>query len=297
MPLPRGHILRTSLAFLALFAALGCSAAGLELQNYAFYGASPTPDGGRLRPVNVLEKVSWTAGADTLSRSEGEFRIDTIRINGQRNWLISRSSFDSEGRPVLDSIWMDRYTLHTIKSVRTDHQGVTTLEYNRRGVRSQRIAPDGKRSSWRGLHEAEPYGLLGVEVILGALPMRLGAGGSLAVVSGMGDQLQWLHFQVVDQTQEPRSVAGGVIYRPVWLVQARLDGQSLYYWVDADERAVLRRTGPGPDRTQMLVMRGPRVPRVNYFPVEPIGGAVGAQREITRVIGQGNPSAPMGGQR
>src|SRR5690606_11078228 len=83
--------LRTT-AFLALAAltTMGCSVAGLELQNYSFYGAIPQPDGARIRPIDVVEKVSWTAGNDTLAKYEGEFRIDTVRINGERNWLISR---------------------------------------------------------------------------------------------------------------------------------------------------------------------------------------------------------------
>src|SRR5690606_20949412 len=114
--------LRTT-AFLALAAltTLGCSAAGLELQNYSFYGAIPEPDGARLRPLDVVEKVSWTSGEDTLSKYDGEFRIDTVRISGERNWLISRTMVDNEGRTVIDSAWMDRYTLRTIRSVRHDH--------------------------------------------------------------------------------------------------------------------------------------------------------------------------------
>ncbi len=288
--------LRTT-AFLALAAltTLGCSAAGLELQNYSFYGAIPEPDGARLRPLDVVEKVSWTSGEDTLSKYDGEFRIDTVRISGERNWLISRTMVDNEGRTVIDSAWMDRYTLRTIRSVRHDHNGRTELEFNRRHVRSRRVTPDGRTMGWRGLHDASPYGLIGIEVVLGALPMRMGGGGSIAVVDGLGDQLHWMHFQVVDQAQEPRTAGGAVSFRPVWLVEGRMDGRIHYFWVDAEEKAVTRRAIPGPDDTRMMVMRGGRVPRVRLYEVEPLGA--GLPRDRTRTVigqGSGSPSSEAG---
>jgi len=268
---------------------MGCSVAGLELQNYSFYGAIPQPDGARIRPIDVVEKVSWTAGNDTLAKYEGEFRIDTVRMNGERNWLISRTMLDNEGRTVIDSAWLERYSLRTIRSVRHDHNGRTELEFNRRHIRSRRVTPDGRTTGWRGLHDASPYGLIGIEVVLGALPMRMGGGGSIAVVDGLGDRLQWLHFQVIDQAQEPRTVGGAVSFKPLWLVEGRMDDKMLYFWVDAEEKAVTRRTLPGPNDTRMLVMRGGRVPRVRLYEVEPIGGGLPRDRSPA-VIGQGSGS-------
>lgn len=296
MPIPKEPILRTTVACLsmAVLTTLGCSAAGLELQNYSFYGAIPQPDGARVRPLDVVEMVSWTAGADTVTKYEGEFRIDTVRMSGERNWLLSRVLVDNEGRSVVDSAWLDRYTLRTLKSVRHDHNGRTVLEYNRRSVRAHRTTPSGREQSWRGLHDAAPFGLIGIDVVLSALPMRMGAGGSIAVVSEMGDRLQWLNFQVVDQTQEPRTVAGAVSFRPVWLIEGRMDDKTHYFWVDAEERSVVRRAIPGPDETRMMVMRGGRIPRVNLFPVEPIGGGLPRDRSPA-VIGQGSPNASLGG--
>ena len=273
---------------LACLAGLGCSAAGLELENYAFYGMTPTPDGSRLRMINVTERVSRTTAGDTVEVAEGEFRIDTVRIAGERNWLATRKSVDERGLPVLDSIWMERYTLRTIRSVQHDRNGTTELEFNRRSVRSQRIKPDGRREGWRGMHQAEPYGLLGIEIVLGAMPLRLGFSGTLPVASGLGEEQQELRFEVVDHTQEPRHVAGGVVYRPVWLVQAKLGRETLHFWVDPEERSVVRRTVPGPDATQMVIARGPAVPRINTFPVEPLA------RERSRgVIRQGGSTQPV----
>ncbi len=290
--------LRTAAVSLALtvLGCLGCSAAGLELQNYGFFGAIPQPDGARLRPLDVVEKVSWTAGADTLSRFDGEFRIDTVRIDGNRVWLLSRTTQDNQGRTVVDSAWLDRYTLRTIRSIRHDHKGRTEIEINRRSVKSRRTTPNGGEQGWHGLHDAAPYGLIGIEVVMGALPMRMGAGGSIAVVDGLGDRLQWLHYSVVDQTQEPRTVGSAVSFKPVWMVEAMMDGRTLYFWVDAEERAVVRRAIPGPDETRMLVLRGGRIPRINLFPVEPIGGGLPRDRS-PGVIGQGTASTSMGGSR
>jgi hypothetical protein len=144
---------------------------------------TPTPDGSRLRVINVTERVTRASGGDTVEVAEGEFRIDTVRMNGERNWLATRKSVDERGFPVLDSIWMDRYTLRTIRSVQRGRNGVTELEFNRRAVRSRRVTADGKREGWRGMHQSEPYGLLGIEIVLGAMPLRLGFSGTLPVAS------------------------------------------------------------------------------------------------------------------
>jgi len=269
-----------------------CSAARLELQNYAFYGESPTPDGARLSPVNVTERLTRTVGNDTLALTEGEFRIDTLRDGPRRIWLVTRTSADLEGRPVIDSVWMDRYSLRTIRSVQHSSEGRTELEFNRRAIRSVRVTPDGRRQTWRGMHDAEAYGLLGIEIVLGALPMRLGAAGALPVVDGRGDRMRWLSFEVVERTTEMRQLGGSVVARPVWLVQARLDGASLHFWVDTEERTVVRRSLPGPSNTRMMVMRGPSVPRVQLMPVERIGDGL---EQNGRVLRQGTTSIPAAG--
>lgn len=249
---------------------------------------TPTPDGSRLRTFNVTELVSRATGGDTVEVAEGEFRLDTVTIDGGRHWLATRRSVDARGLPVLDSIWMDRYTLRTFRSVQRDRNGVTELVYNRRSIRSRRVRPDGRTEGWRGMHQAEPYGLLGIEIVLGAMPLRLGFTGTLPIASGLGDQQQEFRFEVVDHTQEPRHVAGGVIYRAVWLVQANVGRETMHFWVDPEERAVVRRTMPGPDETRMVVARGNAVPRINTFPVEPL------VREGSRgVIRQSGSSQPV----
>lgn len=291
-PLAEGSFLRIRVLALtgALLAATACSVARLELQNYAFYGAAPEPDGARLRPLNATERFTRTADGDTLAVAEGEFRIDSTRQADRRIWLVTRTSQDVEGRPLVDSIWMDRYTLRTIRSVQHSAEGRTELEYNRRSVRSERITPDGRRQTWRGLHDAAPYGLLGIEIVIGALPMRLGSVGGLPVVDGRGDRLRWLEFEIVEQTTEMRRMTGGTLPRPVWLIQGRLDGQTLHFWVDQEERVVTRRSVPGPDNTRLLVMRGPPVPRVQVAPVERIGDPLPSE---TRVLRQGTSSVPV----
>ncbi len=258
---------------IALLLAAGCSAAGLELQNYGFYGANPTPDGGRLKPVDAVERVRRPVGGDTLDVTEGEFRIDTARVNGVRVWLVTRGSVDLDGSPVLDSVWMDRYSLKTIASVRRDSEGMTRLEFNRRQVRSLRITPEGRRLTWRGLHEGEPYGLAGIEVVIGAIPMRIGTGGSLPVVSGRGRLMDWLHYEIVEQTALPRMVAGGVVFEPVYLVQGKLGARTLHFWVDPELRRVVRRSTVSPDGARFLAVLGPAVPRIRVFPVEGLPGS------------------------
>jgi hypothetical protein len=222
--------------------------------------------------------------------TEGEFRIDTARQAERRIWLVSRTAQDIEGRLIIDSLWMDRYTLRTIRSVRHSPEGRTELAFNRRSVKSERITPRGQRQTWRGLHDAEPYGLAGIEIVIGALPMRLGAAGALPIVDGRGDKMRWLSFEVVEQTTDTRQAAGGIISKPVWLVQAQLDGAPMHFWVDPEERTVVRRSVPAEGNTRMLVMRGPPVPRVQLAPVERIGEGLDTGG---RVLRQGTSSVPV----
>ncbi|HRP07115.1 MAG TPA: hypothetical protein PLL69_01380 [Gemmatimonadales bacterium] len=227
-----------------------------------------------------------------MGASEGEFRIDTVRYRGERIWLVTRNATDVDRLPVIDSIWMDRYTLRTIRSVQRNRDGVTTMEFNRRQVRTERIMPDGRRRTWRGLHDAEPYALAGIELAFGVLPLRLRATGAFPVVSGMGDQLQWLSYEVVDVTQEPRPATGGMVFRPVWLVEATLGRQRINFWIDPDERAVIRRSIQGANETRTLVMRSGNVPRVESLPVVPLAAEqLPVERGTTRVLRQS--SGPM----
>jgi hypothetical protein len=223
--------------------------------------------------MEAVERVRRPLGGDTVDVAEGEMRVDTVRVEGQRAWLLTRSSVDLDGSPVRDSVWMDRFTLKTIRSVRRDSEGITRLAYNRRSVRSERITPDGKRLAWRGLHEGEPYGLMGIEIVIGAMPMRLRASGSLPVVSGRGRYMDWLHYEVIEQTSEPRMISGGVIFEPVWLVQGRLGGRTLHFWVDPEARRVVRRSTVGPSGERLMIALAPAVPRIQLFPVDPLPGA------------------------
>jgi hypothetical protein len=243
---------------------------GMELENYAFYGVNPTADGRRLEVGNVVERVQRIEGTDTVDVTEGEFQIDTVRVDGTRLWVATRRSTDNNGEPILDSVWLDRFTLRTIKSFRQDSTGSTWLEFNRRAVRSTRITPSGKRETWSGLHTAEPYSNVGIEVVLGALPMRTGQGASLPIVDGRGLQLKWLRMSVLESTPEPMQIAGRVVYSPVTHVKVSVGDEVTHYWVDASTKKVLRRRLASRDGAQILVVRGNKIPKIRLFPVEPL---------------------------
>lgn len=205
-----------------------------------------------------------------MGGAEGDFRIDTVSYGGERVWVVTRIAAAADGTPVLDSVWMDRWTLRTIRSVQRNSDGVTTMVFNRRQVRTERVTPDGRKRGWRGMHDAEPYALVGIELAFGVLPLRVRATGAFPVVFGMGDQLSWLSYEVVDVTQEPRTVTGGVIFRPVYQIQASLGRERINFWVDPEDRAVIRRSLQGPDDTRTLVLRTGNVPRVEQLPVVPL---------------------------
>ena len=85
-------------------------------------------------------------------------------------------------------------------------------------------------------------------------------------------QMDWLHYEVVDQVQEPRQVAGGVLFEPVWLVRGRLGSRTLHFWVNPETRTVVRRSTATPGGDELMVALGPAVPRIRLYPVQGLPG-------------------------
>lgn len=277
----------------ALLLIAGCSAVGWELQNYAFYGEVPHADGRRVRPINVVERVERINGLDTTLVHEGEFQVDTMRLKGERLWVVTRRSTDSLGRPVLDSAWLDRYDLRTIRSWTMDASGrEMRLSFDRRVVKAEITDSTGRVRRHSLMHPAAPYGRVGIELVLGTLRWQREAKGALPVVSADGRTMSWLEYEVVDQASEPRAVAGGMVFSTVWVVKVQLDGVETRYWVDDVEHAVVRRALPRPDGSRLVFARGRPVPKLALFDVEPLPGAAAPSRD-SRASAEGRLIRPV----
>ncbi len=284
LPIPRSRLLSV-LAFCVL-AVSACSAVGWELPNYGFFGFVPKPDPRQLAPVTVIENVKLVTATDTTDVHEGEFRIDTSRVGGERIWIITRRSLDAQQRPVLDSAWLDGWTLRTLNTASHRATGTLRQRFDRRAVFSELTGTDGRTKRRKTLYEAEPYGTVGIEVIISALPLQDGAGGQLPVVDGFGGDLAWLTYEVLTKIQEPRSAVGGIVIRPVWLVEVGLRGEKQRLWIDGMDRSILRRESVISPTTKHLVVRGQPVPSLQFFPVEPLASSTPA----TRSLRQGSPA-------
>lgn len=286
-PISRSRPL-SALAFCAL-ATSACSAVGWELPNYGFFGFVPRPDARQLAPVTVIENVKLVTPSDTTDVHEGEFRVDTARVGGERIWIITRRSLDAQQQPVLDSVWLDGWTLRTLRTASHRATGVIRQRFDRRAVYSEFTGLDGRTRRRKTLYEAEPYGVVGIEVIVATLPLQQSAGGQLPVVEGFGGDLAWLTYEVLSKTEEPRSAVGGLVFRPVWLVEVGLRGVKQRLWIDGTDRSILRREAVISPTTKQLVVRGKPVPSLQYFPVEPLAAATSAVRPA-RSLRQGLPA-------
>ena len=264
-----------------------CAAVGWTLPNYGFFGFAPQPDARQLAPVTVIEHVKLIVASDTTALHEGEFRIDSTRTGGELVWVISRRTLDAQQRPVADSVWMDGWTLRTLRTASHRADGVLRQRFDRRAVQSEWTLPTGRVKRRKMLYEAEPYGGIGIEVLVATLPLQVAAGGQLPVVDGFDTPMAWLSYEVVAQTQEARSAVGGMVFRPVWLVDIGLRGATQRLWIDGMDRSILRREAVLSPTTRQLVVRGQPVPSLQYFPVEPLTSAnvTGA-----RTVRQGRPA-------
>src|SRR5690606_38486089 len=168
------------------------------------------------------ERINRTSDADSVILAEIDFRVDTVREAGQRNWVATRQTTDSNGMAVIDSVWLDRFDLRTLRTFHQDAEGQIRLRFDRRAVHSEFTSPAGKLRRRKVLHEAAPYALNGIDLVIAALPLREGAGGSLPVVEGTGEQMSWLRYQVIDRAPEAIAKGGTLVFKPVWLVEAFL---------------------------------------------------------------------------
>ncbi len=270
---------------LAIFAA-GCANLGFELENYGFYGSVPVPEGQVLQPGTVLERVRVPGATDTVDLREAEFQVDSARMSGLAVWVLSRTVTGGEGESQVDSVWMEQATLKTIAAVSRIGDITYRQRFDRRSVETEKIGADGRSSRRRTLHAAAPYSLVGIEVVLGAIQqLNIGRNGSLPVVAIDGTEMKWLRYEVISSTLEPRAVTGGTIFKRMWVMRTDLDGRSSRYWIDSDERLVIRREEFDRDGTKLLVMRGQGVPKVRMFPVEPLAAPPAAQGGRTSIRG------------
>lgn len=285
----RNLILRTSFLVTSALTLLlsGCSAVGWELQNYAFYGSVPTADGRRLKPLKAEERTLRLEGADSTLIGEAEFTVDTVRDKGERYWVATKVSSDSLKRPVIDSVWLERYELRTVRSFHQDGTGRQVRQsFDRRVVKTETRDPSGRVKKQSLMHSAAPYSRTAIELVLAALRWGPGIKGALPVVSPDGREMAWLEYQVVGQTSEARSVVGGLTYGNVWIVKTKLDGKEGRIWIDDAGHSVLRRSETGADGSRLVMAMGNPIPRVSLFTVEPVA------RDAAPVLGSG----PLGGR-
>lgn len=249
-----------------------CSAVGWELQNYAFYGGVPTADGRRLTPVRASEKTIRIQGLDSTLVAEAEFELDTVRIKGERYWVATTVVTDSSAHSVIDSVWLERYELRTVRTFHQDSAGNQIRQsFDRRVVKTESRDTAGRVRKRSLMHTAEPYSRTGIDLVLSALRWGPGTKGALPVVSRDGRDLAWLEYEVVGQTSEAKPAMGGLTFGNVWIVKTRLDGKETRIWVDDVDHSVIRRSEVRPDGSRVLVSIGAAIPRVSLFAVEPIG--------------------------
>lgn len=257
------------------------------MQNYSFYGSVPTADGRRLKPLKASERTLRLDGTDSTLVAEAEFEVDTVRVKGERYWVVTKVATDSLKRQVIDSVWLERYELRTVRSFHQDAKGnQVRQDFDRRVVKTEVRDSAGRVKRRSLMHEAAPYSRAGIDLVLGALRWGQGVKGALPVVSRDGLSMAWLEYEVVGQTSEAKPAIGGMTFGNVWIVKTRLDGKEGRMWIDDVDHEVIRRSEVRPDGSRLVMAMGVAVPRVSLFAVEPI------QRDRAPSLGE----APLGGR-
>jgi hypothetical protein len=270
MPQSRRYLRRAAfaVAIAPLFA--GCSAMGLELPNYGFYGFAPKPDGAKLRTLTVAEHAETIVGDPPAQLGEATFELDTVMVAGREAWLLTRTRSGKAVTTQSDSIWLDRWTLKPISTWGAFSDGQIRQSFDRRSVETEKISPKGRRTRGHLLLDAEPYAEPGIELVMATMPLSENYNGALPLVlTRRPDELHWLRFRVAQKVFMPGD--NGAL-RATWVVEGDLDGVLRRYWIDSDDRAVVKWEEPGPDGSTVRWIRGRSMPRMKTFEVEKIGG-------------------------
>lgn len=247
----------------------GCSAMGLELPNYGFFGFAPRPDGAKLKSLTVAERAVTIIGDPPAVLGEASFQLDTVVVGGREAWLLTRTRSGTAVVPQSDSIWLDRWTLKPIATWGAFADGQIRMRFDRRAIQLERITARGRRARQRLLVDAEPYAEPGIELVMASMPLTENYNGSLPLVlTRQPDVLHWLRFRVAQRVFLPGDNGS---LRATWVIEGELDDVLRRYWVDSDDRTVVKWEEPGPDGQTVRWLRGRTMPRLRLFEVEKLG--------------------------
>jgi hypothetical protein len=267
----RRWLRRTVLAAISAPFFVACSAMGLELPNYGYYGFAPLPDGGKLKILTVAEQAITPGSEPPKVLGEASFELDTIIMPGDKQaWLLTRTRSGVGVVQESDSVWLDRWTLKPIASWSKTAKGVIRIKYDRRLIVAERITANGRRYPSHILLDAEPYAEPGIELVMATMPLSENYEGALPLVlSGRPTELHWLRFRVAQKVFMPGDNGS---LRATWVLEGNVDDVIRRYWVDSDDRAVVKWEEVGPNGETVRWVRGRSQPRLRSFEVDKLGG-------------------------
>lgn len=247
-----------------------CSAIGMELPNYGFYGFAPRPDGGKLRSLTIAERAEEILGDPPQQLGEATFQLDTAMVGGKEAWLLTRTRTGAKVVEQTDSIWLERWTLKPIQTWGKFSDGQIRQTFDRRAVVTEKISPNGRRAKSRILLDAEAYAEPGIELVIATMALMENYDAALPIVlTRRPEELHWLRFRVAQKVFLP---ADNGAMRQTWVVEGDLDGVLRRYWIDSDDRYIVKWEEPGPDGSTVRWTRGRSMPRLRTFEVEKLGG-------------------------
>ena len=247
----------------------GCSVMGLELPNYGYHSFAPLPDGGKLKSLTVAEQAMAAIGDPPALLGEASFQLDTVMVGARQAWLLTRTRSGTGVVQESDSVWLDRWTLKPISSWSRTASGQLRMGYDRRAISTERITNTGRRLTSHILLDAEPYAEPGIELVMATMPLREDYEGALPLVLALRpDELHWLRFRVAQKVVMPGD--NGTL-RPTWVLESHVNDVVRRYWVDSDDRAVVKWEEVGPTGETVRWVRGRTMPRLRTFEVEKLG--------------------------
>lgn len=243
---------------------------GLELPNYGFYGFAPRPDGAKLRSLTIAERAEEILGDPPKQLGEATFQLDTAIVGDKEAWLLTRTRTGAKVVEQTDSIWLERWTLKPIQTWGRYADGQIRQNFDRRAVVTEKINNKGRRSKSRLLLDAEAYAEPGIELVMATMPLTENYNGALPLVlTHRPEELHWLRFRVAQKIFLPGD--NGAL-RQTWVVEGDLDGVLRRYWIDSDDRYIVKWEEPGPDGSTVRWTRGRSMPRLRAFEVDRLGG-------------------------
>ena len=243
--------MRARCVFAVAVAMAAGTAGGVFAQDSVVMAAPPRVlDAARLQPTTLVYQASLKRGDSTRVLGERSVALASAVYGGQGAWLIVERTQGAAQYALLDSLWVERATMHPLHwSTYADFTRVIA-EFRADSVFGGVTSPAGRRTIVADLPASALVTAGMSEIALPLYPLAAGFSDSVSVVATDLARMVVLRGALDVLGEERITVPAGTF--ETWLVSLTTDAGGPTYWVAKKEGIVVRSTRLVPETGALL---------------------------------------------